>query len=306
MKKGETGIAQTSLKGRRKNNQDSIATVQFKVRDKKISIIAVADGMGGYNGGGIASRRAVDAFCSQMRFYLSRAQDFQQIRDFIYESYNQINRDIYRESLEDEQLTDMGTTMTTLVVLGDEYLVANVGDSRGYIIREEDIFQVTEDHSAVAEALKEGFYTPAQIKKMPFQNALTRNLGNADEAEVDIFPKIGFFKVEQGEVVCLLTDGVTSVLSELQLYEQVITTGSLNAAAQAITSLAYRKGSTDNLSVVLAEFGGLPRKEHMAPGYSGKRKRRRMKHTPSIKLWLFLIIIGAILMAAAWLFFLKK
>lgn len=306
MKKAEIVIAQNSLKGRRKNNQDAIASIRFQVRDKKILIIAVADGMGGYRGGDFASRRAVDTFCSQMKFYLTRAQDFHQIRDFISESYNQINRDIYKESLEDEQLADMGTTLTTLIVLGDEYLMANVGDSRGYIIREEDIWQVTEDHSAVAEALKEGFYSPVQIKKMPFQNALTRNLGNSDEVKVDIFPKNGFFKVDQGEVVCLLTDGITSVLSELQLYEQVITTGNLNAAAQAITSLAYQKGSTDNLSVVLAEFGGLSRKEHMAPGYFGKKKRRRIKLSHSAKLWLFLIIVGAFLMAIAWLFFLKK
>jgi serine/threonine protein phosphatase PrpC len=266
-----------SYKGKRKLNEDYIGKSIFSLKRNKALLLAVADGMGGYKGGDVASRKAVEFFLTEMRKCLRWSNSLDRIRFHLKSTYKKINRQLYQEGLANKELQEMGTTLASLVLVDNKYLIANVGDSRAYYMNNEEIIQITEDHSALAEAIKEGLYSPSEIAKMPYQHALTRSLGNKEAVEVDIFPERGYFEAKDGEIIFFLTDGITSTVSELELYERIISTNKLKKAAKDIVSLAYRKGSTDNMSIALLELGKLYRKKYLAPGYTLRTKKIKRK-----------------------------
>jgi protein phosphatase len=282
MKKKKVQVATYSLRGRRENNEDSIKKSVFEIDNKKIVLLSIADGMGGYKGGDLASDQAVNLFCSDMRKHLNHSLHYDQIRKYIQDTYKRINREIYKSSKSREDLQDMGTTLTSVVIIEDRYWITNVGDSRAYVIKDEDISQISEDHSAAAEAMKDGLYNLTDLKQMPYQNALTRNLGNEYDIEVDIFPKTGFYKAGVGEIICLLTDGITSVVTDLELYEKIISEYRLKDTCKKIANLAYEKGSDDNASIALIEIGKLVRKKQLASDYSAVKNKIKIKK-PSVK-----------------------
>lgn len=286
-----------SVKGKRKRNDDFVGKSEFNAKRKKVVLLAAADGMGGYEGGNLASKKAVQFFLKTMKKHIQYSSSFHDIRRYIKKSYNQINREIYRDSRSDERLQDMGTTLTTLVLIDDQFVISNVGDSRAYILKSEDIQQITEDHSALAESLKEGFYSHREIKKMPYLNALTRNLGNDQDVEVDIFPTEGSYNVQNGSAVILLTDGITACMSELEIYDHIVSYKKLKDAAHNIVSRAYKKGSTDNMSIAILELGKLRRKDFKRfPKKSVSLKKRENISKKTILKSLILLSISVFLL----------
>jgi len=279
-----------SEKGRRKTNQDCIGKSCFCIKGKSVVLLTVADGMGGYRGGDIASKKAVDMFHARMKKHFKESISMEKIKESLKNIYQEINKHIYMESRENRDLADMGTTLTSLVLVDSKYIIANIGDSRAYSVKEEEIFQITEDHSAQAEAEKEGLYTPMEIAKMPYKYALTRNLGNKEQIDVDIFPKKGFFYTDKNEIIMLLTDGVTNKVSELELYEEVLSSRDLKQAAHNIGKLAYQKGSKDNISIALVEIGSLKRNKYLAGRYQSKLKKKARFFRRHIFVFLSLLV----------------
>lgn len=257
--------------GRRKKNEDFLLVDQFKVDKTEVTLAALADGMGGHFSGEIASKIAGEKFISDLKKVLKVKPSESSIRIKIMRTYMSINKDILDAEKKSPDHKDMGTTLTTLMLIGQRYLLTSLGDTRAYRIREEEIQQVTKDHSAGAEALREGFITEIEAKKSHYANSLLKYLGTQDAFAPDIFPEVGFIIAEPGEVILLCTDGISGVLDELEIYDQVVQTPSLELAVENLITLAFDRGSKDNMSVILVEIGGLKRKQPYLPLYSSPR-----------------------------------
>jgi len=147
----------------------------------------------------------------------------------------------------------MGTTMVAALLDASGYSVANVGDSRGYVISDSGARRITEDHSFVAEALKRG-QSEEGAQSSQWKDGLTRSIGT--EVEVDVF---GPFPVEENAALLLCSDGLYKTLADSDLGELYVQSGRPRGAAQALVSAAYERGSDDNITVAIAEFGEVPR-----------------------------------------------
>lgn len=238
-------LAHFSHAGRRRENQDS---VRVEVLDGGRVLAAVADGMGGHQGGAYASRRALEVLTERVATgdSLSRA---------VAAANEALNRDARHPDL-----AGMGTTVVGVMAEGAEYLVFNVGDSRCYRVSATGCEQLSRDHSFVADAMRDGTMTRDDAEATPWKNALTRSLGGGPGVEVDLF---GPFVAEQPQVLVLCSDGVYKSLPDETLEAIVRGTPDATTAARVLVDEAFRRGSDDNLSAVVMEFGIMPRS---APG----------------------------------------
>ncbi|MCX5842193.1 MAG: protein phosphatase 2C domain-containing protein [Deltaproteobacteria bacterium] len=249
----QDNISLLSHKGRRKTNEDSIEICEFEAGGKKIILAAIADGMGGHLSGEVASQIAAKGFVDHVEQSLKKSLEPENIKVAIFEAYKAVNQQIIAKSRKDAAAGDMGSTLTAAIIIGTEYLISNLGDSRAYRIPKDDIVQVSQDHSAGAESLRDGLINEIEAKGNRYANTLTRFLGSEDAFMPDIYPEQGFFKTSLGEILLLCTDGVSGVLDEISIYEQVAEAPDIGKAAQKLVLSAYRKGSLDNMSVILIE-----------------------------------------------------
>lgn len=227
-----------SFSGRRKSNQDAVVAGRFE--DGR-ELIAIADGMGGHQGGAVAAQQALDVLVETVR--AGRG-----LRDAMVAA----NAAVYRAAQEDPELTGMGTTLVALLHTGDSYYVANVGDSRAYVVTETEIKQVTADHSFLAEALRAGQMSAEEAKKSRWRNALTRAIGTDAQVEVDEF---GPFEAKEPHSVILCSDGLHGSVPDDSLQQCVVHNRDVWAAAMCLADEAFRNGSKDNISVAVVRFG---------------------------------------------------
>lgn len=249
----QDNISLLSHKGRRKTNEDSIEICEFEAGGNKIILAAIADGMGGHLSGEVASQIAAKGFVDHVEQSLKKSLEPEDIKVAIFEAYKAVNQQIIAKSRKDAAADDMGSTLTAAIIIGTEYLISNLGDSRAYRIPKDDIVQVSQDHSAGAESLRDGLINEIEAKGNRYANTLTRFLGSEDAFMPDIYPEQGFFRTAPGEILLLCTDGVSGVLDEISIYEQVAEAPDIGKAAQKLVSSAYRKGSLDNMSIILIE-----------------------------------------------------
>jgi serine/threonine protein phosphatase PrpC len=148
----------------------------------------------------------------------------------------------------------MGITLVAMVLEGDSYQIANVGDSRAYLLSGDGIRQVTEDHSYVNEAIKQG-QSESEAVASQWRNILTRAIGTDANVVVDLF---GPFSVENDTAVLLCSDGLYKALTDSDLRDLFVQSMGPSGAAQALVDAAYEGGSDDNISVAIAEFGEVP------------------------------------------------
>ena len=177
----------------REVNEDS-----YYISDNELKLFIIADGMGGHNAGEIASQIAIDS----IRDYISREiQQEEIIKEdkilfILKEAITHANHVIFSKSLVEEAYQGMGTTLTVLIILS-KIFIGHVGDSRAYLIRNNNIIQLTQDHSLVAELLRNGSITENEAKIHPQRNIITRALGTDDNISVDLYKT----DVKQREVV---------------------------------------------------------------------------------------------------------
>jgi protein phosphatase len=234
-------VACLSEPGRRRVNQDAVLVASLP---GGAELIAVADGMGGLSAGEVASSRALEV----LRDSLVAGQD-------LTSAVRLANLEVYQQACANPEFEGMGTTLVGLLRQRDEYLVANVGDSRAYRIDESGIQQLTEDHSFLAEALRSGRISAEEARNSPWRNAITRALGTEAELEVDCF---GPFNAHEPHAVVLCTDGIYRVLSDDELYKMILSSAQLDDAVRTLAAAAYDAGSNDNISVALVWFGPRP------------------------------------------------
>ena len=226
-----------SAKGKRSSNQDAVAV---GVLADGRSVAAVADGMGGRLAGDVASRRALEVVFERLG-----------AGDELSHAVEEANRAVFAESNKDPELHGMGTTVVALLQVGDEYHIANVGDSRAYRLASDGIFQVTADHSFTAEAVEAGDMTPEDAVLSPWANALTRAIGTDPHVEVDVF---GPFDATESHTVLLCSDGFHKPLSEEGILTSVLGCDGEDPARE-LTEIALRAGSDDNVTIALVSFG---------------------------------------------------
>ena len=205
-------------------------------------LLIVADGMGGHRGGATASRLAAETVKAQ---YLG--SETEDVPMALRESLTRANARIYSEAQANPELRGMGTTTSVLAVRGETGWIAHVGDSRIYLVRDDSIEQLTEDHSLVATMVREGLLTTAEAETHPRRNVLQRSMGVAEEVEVDVK---GPFELRAGDTFILCSDGLHGLVKEPELKE--IATRPIEAAADEYLRRALERGAPDNVTVIVA------------------------------------------------------
>lgn len=237
------GITDTGLV--RRENQDSYATAVLA----DCTVAVVCDGMGGTNGGHTASCVAVETLLHELEASLKPGLDWSQIKDAAREAVAQANQAIRRRAAEDESLARMGTTLVCAICRDAEAEVLNVGDSRGYLITAEGIRQVTRDHSMVENMVERGDITPAQARRHPSRNLITRALGPDAQVEVDSF----HVPWQQGDFLLLCTDGLVNTVTDQEILFEVMHESDLDGCLDRLIAKAKEQGAPDNVTVVLLQ-----------------------------------------------------
>jgi serine/threonine protein phosphatase PrpC len=197
----------------------------------------VADGMGGHRGGDVASQLAL-ATIEQLA---------SEGRGTLPDHVRGANRAVWDRSVEDERLSGMGTTLTAAQIDGASALIAHVGDSRAYLLREGKLRQLTTDHTLVERMVRSGEITEAEADVHPHKNVLTRSLGTDEEVEVDE----DTVALLDGDRLLLCSDGLTGMVTEDQIQAILENSEQPQQAADRLVKAANRAGGIDNISVVV-------------------------------------------------------
>lgn len=249
-----------SEKGRRESNEDAAILAVLPPSSALRAYAVLSDGMGGHNAGEVASRLAVEIFKEKVQAFaarpdahsLSPATIEAEIRQWIAE----VNREIHQRGKASAEQKGMGATLAFAMILADDRLVvANVGDSKIFVVSGLSVRQLSVDHTALAEqrrALGSDSVAPEDDARNPFAHALTRSLGQEKKVDPDVRSDL---RLGTGDVVLLTTDGVTDVLEAERFLTALETTGSLQETADEIYRLAFEAGSKDNISVALLSRG---------------------------------------------------
>lgn len=205
-------------------------------------LYVVADGMGGHRGGQVASQVALEAMEE-----LETGDG-----GSLAEHVRRANRAVWDRSVEDERLSGMGTTLTAARIAGGSALIAHVGDSRAYLLRDGSLRQLTTDHTLVARMVKSGEITEAEAEVHPHKNVLTRALGTDEQVEVDE----DSIALVDGDRLLLCSDGLTGMVTEDQIQAILETSEQPQQAADRLVKAANRAGGIDNITVVVLDAIG--------------------------------------------------
>ena len=233
-------LATESIAGRRPYQEDAVLAKALS--DGRI-VVAVADGMGGNAAGDVASALAMETLVQAL-------EDGQALGD----AFTLANSRVHSKSREPGK-QGMGSTMVAAVIDGATFTVANVGDSRCYLLGADGIKQISEDHSFVAEAMKCG-QSEEEALSSRFKDVLTRSIGIDEQVKADTF---GPYPVENNTALFLCSDGLYKVMTNARIRELFGGSGGPRGAAQSMVATAYEDGSDDNISIALAEFGEVKR-----------------------------------------------
>jgi protein phosphatase len=245
-------VGQTDTGRVREHNEDMIAV------DGEIGLAVLADGMGGYNAGEVASGIAVKTVFNLVREALQLqdlsvpdpATGLSRPTIILRDAIQRANKIIYQTARTQTQCQGMGTTVVAALFYDNKITVAHVGDSRLYRLRGAEIEQVTLDHSLLQELVDRGFYSPEEAQRASNKNYVTRALGVENQVEVEMQEHA----VHKGDVYLLCSDGLSDMIGDDDMAVTVNTFGkNLFSVGQHLIQLANDNGGKDNISVVLAQ-----------------------------------------------------
>ncbi|MCM1113745.1 MAG: Stp1/IreP family PP2C-type Ser/Thr phosphatase [Muribaculum sp.] len=232
----------TDIGRKRKVNQDYVYTSEEPVGSLP-NLFIVADGMGGHNGGDYASKLTVETMLTEI------ADSFEKNPVKIFgKAISKANDVIRRKAEEIPDMEGMGTTVVAATCMGRFLQVANVGDSRLYVVGK-GIRQITKDHSLVEEMVRVGTISEAEARNHPDKNIITRAVGASDSVEADYFT----VELEAGDSVLMCTDGLTNMLEDEEIRMILGGARDIVEKAQALVNAANANGGKDNITVVLIE-----------------------------------------------------
>lgn len=233
----------TDIGQKRQLNQDFIYLSETPIGNLP-NVFIVADGMGGHNAGDYASRYAVETVVEEIGVSFEKNPV-----KIMGRAIDKANALIRKRAQEDISLNGMGTTMVVATCIGRYLEVANVGDSRLYVINDDKIEQITQDHSLVEEMVRMGGIDRESARNHPDKNIITRAIGARDYVEADFFN----LELQTGDIVLLCSDGLTNMIED-EMIHQILTNGrSLKDRAEELVKTANQNGGKDNISVIVLE-----------------------------------------------------
>jgi protein phosphatase len=252
MRISSCGISDVGVK--RTNNEDNYLI------NEELNLFIVCDGMGGHAGGEFASAIAVNTV-EEVLTNLETSPEIEAareegavevMRERLRYSIRLAGKRIYEKAAAEPEYRGMGTTCLVLLMDGSNAFVAHVGDSRGYIVRDGRIEQLTEDHSFVNAQIRAGLLTPDQARHHKLKNIITRSLGYTEEVEIDIQVRA----LRRGDRFLLCSDGLSNLVEASELGEAVRSL-SPQEAARKLVALACERGGDDNITAVITRVDEL-------------------------------------------------
>ena len=228
---------------RRTMNQDYVYASEQPVGNLK-NLLIVADGMGGHNAGDLASRYTVELMVE----YITNEKDEKRPVSLLSSAIHHANELVMEKARSAKEYEGMGTTIVAATVTDGCLYVANVGDSRLYLIRK-DIRQITKDHSLVEEMVRSGKLKREEARNHPNKNVITRAVGVEKEVNIDFFD----LRIRKGDKILLCSDGLSNMLEDNEIREIVTSGGDVEERARKLITAANQNGGKDNISVVLVE-----------------------------------------------------
>ncbi len=247
----------------RDNNEDAVAL------DNDTNLCVLADGMGGYNAGEIASGMATAFIKSEMARWLSEAgrhANVKEIRRALEICVDNANRSIFNASDSNPQYSGMGTTLVVAVFHGATLILGHIGDSRCYRLRGGELSQITKDHSLLQEQIDAGLITPEQAATSSIKNLVTRALGVEDAVMLDLHEH----EVEAADCYLLCSDGLSDMVDDGEIASILRGESPMEQLADALVVAANEHGGRDNISVLLVQADAAPEKRGLISRLLGK------------------------------------
>ena len=235
----------------RENNEDSVTV------DEPTRLGILADGMGGYNAGEVASGMATTFIKSELGRWLAQAgrhANAREVRRAMEICVDNANRSIFNAANSNPQYSGMGTTLVVGVFQDGRLMLGHIGDSRCYRLRANALEQITKDHSLLQEQMDAGLITPEQAATSTNKNLVTRALGVEDA----VLLEVNEHKVDPGDLYLMCSDGLSDMLDDETLSQLLQTHESLEEAGAALIAAANDAGGKDNIAIILARAPGSP------------------------------------------------
>ncbi len=246
------GVGLTDIGRRRTSNEDAF------LLDDELGLYVVADGMGGHAAGEVASREAVDTVMGMVRRGYATVQRFEQdgaseettraVQRLLEAAVQAATYMVFAIAENDPDQKGMGTTVSALLLTESHAVIAQVGDSRIYLLRDGGVYQLTEDHTLVAWQVKQGIISEAEAALSPHKNVITRAVGSRDYVQVDTQT----IEIGPGDRFLLCSDGLHGYLQEQEI-APVLELGA-KAAVARLVDLANSRGGRDNITAVVVEI----------------------------------------------------
>jgi len=239
--------AKTDIGMKRSTNQDSFSYGQLE--NGAVTWAVVCDGMGGMAAGNVASQSAVEVIAGALEQNLSPKSSASFVRNLLKTSIESANTRVYDMALENEEMRGMGTTVVAVVIIKGIAYFAHAGDSRAYHYYDNQLVQITTEHSIVQTLVEKGQLTEDEAKNHPNKNIITRALGVASYIDID-FEEC---EVSAGDIVLLCTDGLTNCIDD-ELMKLTCSDNDFDSLAERQVELANQNGGNDNITIVAVKI----------------------------------------------------
>ena len=232
---------------RRPTNVDYCYADTLEIQGEDIGFFVVADGMGGHKKGEVASKLAVDELKNYVLDYFKENNQEQiDLKMLLSRAFYETNKTVYKQAFDNEKFTGMGTTLIAAIINSNNLVVGNVGDSRAYVFRDGNLYQLTVDNSYVQELIEQGIIKPEDAKVHPQKNIITRAIGTDKSVRVDFYHK----ELQKNDLVLLCSDGLTNMVDDIEIQNTLRMSKDANLCCEKLVELANSKGGKDNITVV--------------------------------------------------------
>jgi protein phosphatase len=247
----------------RENNEDSVTV------DEPTRLGILADGMGGYNAGEVASGMATTFIKSELGRWLAQAgrhANAREVRRAMEICVDNANRSIFNAANSNPQYSGMGTTLVVGVFQDGRLMLGHIGDSRCYRLREGQLEQITKDHSLLQEQMDAGLITPEQAATSTNKNLVTRALGVEDA----VLLEVNEHRVEPGDLFLMCSDGLSDMLDDEAIAQILVSETGLEQKSVQLVDAANANGGRDNISVLLARANSGSKKRGLISRWLGQ------------------------------------